>query len=386
MYTRALIPDARKSYFLFGPRQTGKSTLAKLGLTPRDLYIDLLPQRAFLDYAKTPGRFREEILAHHKRHKTFRCVVDEIQKIPALLDEIHSLIETLPVKFTLTGSSARKLKRGASNLLAGRAYTYHLFPLTFTEMKGDFSLSRALQFGTLPPACLDPKEDPKEFLKAYTETYLREEIQQEGVVRQLGPFSSFLDLAAATDGEVVNFSNMARECGVSVKTVQEYYQILEDTFLAARLPAFSKSARRKMVSHPRFYFFDPGVTNALTHQLGDDLDPLTRGRRFEQFIIQQIRAALEYARMDVELSFWRTHSGAEVDLIFSQGAKVLAAAEIKSTPAVTSAHLSGLRAFSEDFPKVPLFLISTDARERLIDDSIHSVPWDGFIAKTMGRL
>jgi predicted AAA+ superfamily ATPase len=231
MYKRTLSPNKEKSWFLFGPRQTGKSTFVKKLLRKKDLYIDLLPQKNFLNYAKNPGRLREEVLAHHQRFGRFVCVIDEIQKIPSLLDEVHELIESCNIRFILTGSSARKLRRGGANLLAGRAYTYRFFTLTFQELGQDFQLDRALRVGCLPVLWGASNDDEQEFLRSYTETYLKEEIAAEGLVRNIGPFSYFLDIVAANDGETVNFSNVARECGVTVKTVQQYYQILEDTFL-----------------------------------------------------------------------------------------------------------------------------------------------------------
>ncbi len=386
MFKRQLNPVATRSYFLFGPRQTGKTWFVKHRLTESDLYIDLLPQRVFLGYAQSPGSFREEILAHLRRHKRFTCVVDEIQKLPALLDEIHELIESTPVTFVLTGSSARKLRRGSSNLLAGRAYTYHLFPLTFEELGDDFVLEKALNFGTLPVLWADTDQNPREFLRAYTETYLREEIQQEGLVRNLAPFSGFLDIAAAADGEVVNYSNIARECGVSVKTVQQYYRILEETFLVLRLPAWARSARTRLISHPKYFFFDPGVTNALTHQLGGKLDPIVRGRRFEQFVIQQIRSAIEYRRMDCDLAFWRTRQGVEVDLLITRGQKIVAAVEMKSTPVIHQAHLYGLKAFGELHPRVPLFVLGPERRERLMENQITVIGWREFITDVLPNL
>jgi predicted AAA+ superfamily ATPase len=381
-----LSPRRSKSYFLFGPRQTGKSTFVKGRLGPADLYVDLLPQRSFLAYAKAPGRFRGEVLAHLRRHRAFTCVVDEIQKLPALLDEIHELIESTPVRFVLTGSSSRKLRRGASNLLAGRAYTYRMFPLTAEELGGRFALERALNFGTLPALWGSDEEEPREFLLSYTDTYLREEIQEEGLVRSLAPFSSFLDIAAATDGEVVNYTNVGRECGVSVKTVQQYYQILEDTFLTLRLPAWTRSPRARLVSHPRYYFFDPGVTNALTHQLSGALDPVSRGRRFEQFVIHQVRTVIEYRRMDCQLSYWRTHSGAEVDLLVSRGHRIVAAAEIKSSEAASSAAPSGLRTFLDHHPRVPAFVLCAAGRECLLERNILAIHWERFLADTLSSL
>ena len=383
MFNRLLSPTITKSYFLFGPRQTGKSTFVKGLLGQEDLYIDLLPQRSFLNYAKNPGRLREEIIAHMRGHKNFVCVIDEIQKIPNLLDEVHELIESTDIRFILTGSSARKLRRGGANLLAGRAYTYNLFPLTFQEIGENFDLEKALRIGTLPVLWESQKEDQREFLRSYTETYLKEEVAAEGLVRDIGPFSQFLDIAAANDGETVNFSNIARECSVSVKTVQQYYQILEDTFLALKLPAWQRSPRKRLVSHSRYYLFDPGVTNVLAHTLGGELNPAIRGRRFEQFIIAQIFACIQYNRFDYQLFYWRTNHGAEVDLLICQGEKILYAVEIKSSLNITKESLDGVRSFLSDHPDVAPYVLGHNQKPRQLSDSLTLMNWDDFIRQIL---
>jgi len=386
MFIRSLQPPPAKSWFLFGPRQTGKSTLVKSLLGPEDLYIDLLPQRSFLNYAKNPGRLREELLAHGKRYARFTCAIDEIQKIPSLLDEVHELIESTGLTFILTGSSARKLRRGGSNLLAGRAYTYRLFPLTVAELGDVFDLDRALRAGCLPVLWENPDEDWREFLRAYAETYLREEVAAEGLVRDIGPFSQFLDIAAANDGEIVNFSNVARECAVSVKTAQQYYQILEDTFLATKLPAWQRSPRKRLVAHPRYYLFDPGITNALAHTLGSALDARTRGRRFEQLVITQIAAAIHYQRLDDQLYYWRTHHGAEVDLLICRGNEILCAVEIKSSRNIVKEALDGVASFRADHPTTPIFVLGEGQTRRLLADNLTVVNWDDFLREELPAL
>ena len=386
MLERVLSPDKFKSYFLFGPRQTGKSTFVKSLITGKDLYIDLLPQRNFLNYAKNPGRVREEILAHLKRNDNPLCIIDEIQKIPALLDEVHELIESKRIRFILTGSSARKLRRGGANLLAGRAYTYYLFPLTFTELGDRFDLDKALSIGTLPVLWGSRKEDPYEFLRSYTETYLKEEVAAEGLVRNIGPFAQFLDIAAANDGETVNFNNTARECAVSVKTVQQYYQILEDTFLAFRLPAWTKSERRRLVSHPRYYFFDTGVTNSLAHTLTDQLNPKIFGRRFEQFVINQLVAFIHYKRLDCQLYYWRTNHGAEVDVLLCTGNRMICALEIKSSQNIARERIRGLKSFMEDNPGVPAYVLGYRQNRRQLQNDITVINWDAFILELLSIL
>ena len=385
-FKREIAPPRKKSWFLFGPRQTGKSTYVRSLLTENDLYIDLLPQREFLGYANEPGRIREEILAHSRTHVGFVCAIDEIQKIPRLLDEVHELIESRRIRFILTGSSARKLRRSNANLLAGRAYTYRLFSLTRAELGADFDLERALLVGCLPTLWASTDEEPREFLRSYTESYLREEIAQEGLTRNIAPFSRFLDTAAATDGETVNFSNVARECGVSVKTAQQYYEILEDTFLAFRLPPWRKSARKRLVAHPRYYFFDTGVTNSLAHTLGRKLNSAVRGRRFEQLVITQILAAIEYRRLDHQLFYWRTNTGAEVDLLICRGQSILAAIEIKSSRQLGKEPLDGLRSFRSENPHVPTYVLGAGVRERLLGDMATVMSWDRFIEQVLPDL
>ncbi len=384
MIKRQIRPSPTRSYFLFGPRQTGKSSLVTKGLSEADLYINLLPQRTYLAYAKDPSQFRDEVLAHHRRHGQFTCVVDEVQKLPGLLDEVHDLIENRQIRFVLTGSSARKLKRGAANLLAGRANTYHLYPLTVQELGDDFSLERALRVGLLPYLWGESRshDDQVEFLRAYADTYLREEISAEGVVRNIGPFTQFLDIAAANDGQVVNFSNIARECGVSVKTAQEYYRILEDTFIVYRISPWARSIRKRLVAHSRYYFFDMGVANSLGN-LFDKLDPVVRGRRFEQFITTQIIALNSYHRWDLQLHFWRTNTGSEVDLILARGDKILAAIEIKSSSRLSPDDTSGLRSFHEENSSVPLYVVSTAERTRDAPNDIRVFPWQTFLLREL---
>ncbi|MBN2059416.1 MAG: ATP-binding protein [Deltaproteobacteria bacterium] len=383
MFIRTINIPESKSCFLFGPRQTGKSTYVKKLLGEKDLYIDLLPQRNFLNYAKNPGRVREEILAHLEKHNDPLCVIDEIQKIPELLDEVHELIESKGIRFILTGSSARKLKRGSANLLAGRAYTYHLFPLIFPELGDNFNLEKAMRIGTLPVLWESAKEDPNEFLRSYADTYLKEEIAAEGLVRNIGPFAQFLDIAAANDGETVNYNNIARECSVSVKTVQQYYQILEDTFLSYKLPAWVRSERKRLVSHPRYYFFDTGVTNSLAHTLSDSLNPHVFGRRFEQFVVCQIMAFIHYKRLDYQLYYWRTNHGAEVDLLICQGNRIKYALEIKSSQNIAKESLTSLNSFISDNPDVSVYVLGEKQNQRRLENGATILNWNEFILEEL---
>lgn len=388
MIKRKLDPSAKRSFFLFGPRQVGKSTTVQWLLGASDLYINLLPQRSFLTYLREPGAFRQEVLSHKKHHGIFTCIVDEIQKIPGLLDEVHDLIENHGIRFILTGSSARQLKRGAANLLAGRANTYHLYPCTFEELAQDFDLEKALQVGCLPYlwSQILSDRDQQEFLQSYTETYLREEIQAESIVRNIAPFTRFMDIAASNDGEIVNYSNIARECSVSVKTVQEYYQILEDTFIAHRIDPWLKSIRKRLVSHPKYYLFDTGITNALCNQYSK-LNMQVRGRRFEQFAVLQLIALNHYNRFGFEVFFWRTNVGLEIDIILVHAKKPVAAIEMKSsTTNITNSETRALCAFQAEYPDVKMYILCPAERSRLLDSGVQIMPWDLFLSLELPKL
>ena len=375
----------RSSCFLFGPRQTGKSTLVESLLSERDFYVSLLPQRDFIAYAREPGRFRAEVLAHVASRPKGTCFVDEVQRLPELLNEVHDLIERHRLRFVLTGSSARKLRHGGANLLAGRAVSLHLAPLTAGEIGRVFDLERCLRVGTLPRVWdeddfgSDEEEEVYDFLRSYVDTYLREEVQQEGLVRNVGPFARFLEIAAASDGEVVNHSAFARECGVSVKTVQAYYSILEDTFLAHRIDPFVRSARKRLVAHPKYYFFDPGVTNALAHVSLERLGPVERGRRFEQWCALQTITAIRYRKLPLSVRFWRTNTGVEVDLLIVQGETPVAAVEIKSGVRLKPADMRGLASLADDHPKLPRFILGPEDRARTLEGGIEYRSWEEWI-------
>jgi predicted AAA+ superfamily ATPase len=242
-------------------------------------------------------------------------------------------------------------------------------------------LDRALRVGTLPALWKNKDEDEYEFLRSYTETYLKEEVAAEGLVRNIGPFSHFLDIAANNDGETVNFSNIARECSVSTKTVQQYYQILEDTFIAYKLPAWNQKTRKRLVTHPRYYFFDPGITNTLAYTLHESISPSIKGRRFEQFVIGQILAILEYKRLRYQLYYWRTNHGAEVDLLIAQGTRILAAVEIKSSANISKENLTGLKSFLNSYPGVQAFVLGENQETRLLSERITLMNWDVFLKK-----
>ena len=378
MFERALRLPARSSCLLFGPRQTGKSTLVR-SVLPADAWsVDLLHHDVFLRLAKEPVRFRGEVLAQARRGVT-TVFVDEVQKLPELLDEIHGLLEETKLRFLLTGSSARKLRRGGANLLAGRTVTRRLHPLTATEIGEGFDLERALQLGTLPRAVTGSDEEARDLLSSYAETYLREEIQAEGVVRNLGGFARFLDVAAAQSGDLLNAAAVASDAGLSARTVREYFQILEDTLVGYRLEPWRKSPRARLVGHPRFYLFDTGVTNALARRLTAEPDPVHRGRLFEQWVVTECMRRVDYGFPETRLFTWRTHNGAEVDLLFERHGRLRLAVGIKSGRRVTSADLSGLRSFADAHPGVPRVVVGTIAEPLRVGD-VDVLPWARFFA------
>src|SRR4030042_6855777 len=256
MYPRLLKPPVNKSFFLFGPRGTGKTTWVKAAF-PQALYIDLLESEKYNDLLANPQRLENIIPSGHKDW----TIIDEVQRVPELLYEVHRLIERNKYRFVLTGSSARKLRRKGANLLAGRALTYHMHPLTAAELGKDFDLARSLQFGHLPSAYTET--DPVRYLESYVRTYLETEVMQEGLTRNLGAFARFLEAASFSQGAMLNISEVARECAVERKVVEDYFVILEDLLLASRVPVFARRAKRRMAGHPKFYYFDVGVFRTL---------------------------------------------------------------------------------------------------------------------------
>jgi predicted AAA+ superfamily ATPase len=378
MIERQIELPARQSFFLLGARQTGKSTLIDARYPHGVWKVDLLLSELFLQYAQDPSRFRKEAEAQLRAGRVRTIFIDEIQRVPALLNEVQVLMQASRCQFILTGSSARKLKRGGANLLAGRAVERRLFPLTCRELAGQGELNDLLRFGSLPPLLGRDAAERTDFLTSYVHTYLREEIQAEGIARNIGGFSRFLDLAASQCGELVSFSAMSRECALPVRTVQSYYDILEDTLIGLRLSPWRRSARKRLVGHPKFYFFDLGVTNALNKRLTGHLDRPTQGRLFEQLLVLEAHRLLQYARSEANLFFWRTNHGAEVDLVIEKHGTIRAACEIKHTANISGAHLSGLRAFREEHSRTPRFVACLAARPYELE-GVQVLPWREFL-------
>lgn len=388
MYARELkLPLGEQSCFLFGPRQTGKTTLLSLLANARPRFdATLLDTETLLKYSREPGRFRREVAYWAERHPGGIVVVDEIQKLPPLLDEIQQLLDSQAgrVSFIMTGSNARKLKRSSANLLGGRAWPYTLFPLTCRELGRDFDLGSVLRFGSLPPVIGRTEGFCRRFLKAYTQTYLKEEILQEALVRNVPAFSRFLELAADQSGGLVNYSNFAAETGVASKTIREYYQVLEDTLVAFAVPPYTRSARKRLTTHPIYHLFDLGVCNALAGRL--PMQP-TRGtavygRLFEEFVVLELKRLLAYRELDWPVHYWRTAHGAEVDVIL-ETERGLWAVEIKSGAAIRPAELSGLRSFRDEHAGARLVCVGDLDRPFKLGE-IECLPWRTFFDEVGG--
>lgn len=376
MFHRILKP-LQHSFFLFGPRGTGKTTfLRKFFEGGRPLWIDLLDPKTEDRYARNPQALVQEADALGGNLEWI--VIDEVQKLPALLDAVHMLIETKGLKFAMTGSSARKLKRGSANLLAGRAFVYPLFPLTAAEFGGAFDLTRALRWGGLPAvAGLQTEAEKSEFLRAYALTYLKEEIWSEHVIRRLDPFRRFLEIAAQMNGEIVNYANIAADIGADTKTVQSYYQILEDTLVGLLLDPFHLSIRKRQRRNPKFYFFDTGVKAALERTLEQPLAPSSHafGRAFEHFVILEAWRINGLRRKDFAFSYLRTKDDAEIDLVIERPGLPPALVEIKSSERVDERSTRTLERFAKDFGGAEAFCLSRDPVAKKIG-SVRALPWD----------
>lgn len=371
------LPD-KQSFFLFGPRQTGKSSLIQSRIGNSAWTVSLLHTEDYTRYAKHPGQYRLDV-AEKVDKGVNRFILDEVQRIPELLNEVHALLEKFPTcQFIMLGSSARKLMRGGANLLGGRAVRRFLFPFTREELGDAFRLDDALRFGTLPPLANRADTDKQDILRAYSDTYLREEIQMEGLVRNLGGFYRFLEVAASASGEMLNFSNIARECQLQARSVLSYYEILEDTLIGFRLLPWLKSERKRMVAHPKFYFFDTGITNAINRRLAEPPDSRLYGRLFEHFMILEAYRYIHYSASESRLFFWRTNTGAEVDLLFEKHGKPTNAFEFKSANEVGGDDFSGLRAFRNDNPGIPLTVVYRGPHP-YETDGIRVIPWQLFL-------
>lgn len=346
------------SLFLWGSRQTGKSTLLR-SLFPNAKLYDLLKTDVRMAFQMRPAQLREEC---EMLSEGTIVIIDEVQKVPALLDEVHWLIENKGLRFILSGSSARKLKRSGANLLGGRALKCTLFPLVSAEIP-DFNLQRALNNGMLPRHYLT--ENPTKRLNAYIGDYLQQEIIEEAIVRKLDSFTRFLQVAALSNTEIVNFTNIAQDCGVSAKTIKEYFTILEETMLGFFLPAYTKVVKRRVIQSPKFYYFDVAIANHLLGRLPLQQGTDIYGHALEHLIIQEFRAYLSYKNIGKPLRFWHTQDNKyEVDAVVGDAEIAI---EIKSSASVTSYDTRGLKAFGEEHPDAKLVIVSREERPRKLN-------------------
>lgn len=364
--TIALPPG--RSAFLWGPRKVGKTWwVHRHFLTGKENVIDLLETDTFAEYAARPALLRE-------RWDGRRTVIDEIQKVPSLLDEVHWLIERKRASFLLTGSSARKLRRGHANLLAGRAWRYEMGPLSASEVE-DFDLERAMWTGLLPPHALSP--DPDRDLRAYVADYLKEEIAAEAQVRNVPAFAEFLRMAAVTSSELLNYTNVAREAGVSAKVARAYFGILEDTLLGHRLPPWSRARDRRMIQTEKFYLFDIGIANHLARRRPRPGSP-EFGKSLEHWVLMEIMNYRRYRAPDLEVRFWRTSTGQEVDFVLGA---MSAAIEVKGASRVHDGDLRGLRALRDSHSVKRAVLVCLEKEPRVVAPKIEVLPWRAFVER-----
>lgn len=381
MVDRVINLSKKHSFFLFGARGTGKSTLIRDQFLSQfsTLSIDLLNSDLEEEYSKYPMRLYEKIKSTPQKWDWI--FIDEVQKIPKLLDVVHKSIEELKINFILTGSSARKLKREGANLLAGRAFWYSLFPFTKEELRKDFSLDSVLQWGSLPTVfSLESDLDKKQYLKSYNQIYLKEEIKAEQLIRNIDPFRDFLEVAAQMSGKIINYSKIGNDVGVDHKTVQNYFSILTDTLIGFILPSFHHSVRKSQRLSPKFYYFDIGVKNSLAQTIDSKPAPATTtyGDLFEHFIILEIYRLNEYFQKDYRMSYLMTKNGVEIDLILSKG-RYHYAIEIKSSSTIDYTEINRTHALAKDIPNLKkIFYISNHREQRLIN-GVECLYWEDFL-------
>ena len=353
--------EPEESLFLFGARQTGKTTLIRERF-PDAVFIDLLKSEIYTRLQKNPERLRQQL---ENKPAGTTVIIDEIQQLPLLLNEIHWLISNRGIRFILCGSSARKLKRSGINTLGGRALPCNLYPLVSQEIE-NFDLDKAINYGMLPK--FYTSSNPTRLLQAYVDVYLKEEIKAEALVRNLASFTKFLEIAAMTDGEMVNYQNIASDCGVSANTAKEYFNILTDTLIGYMIPAYTKSQKRKIVQASRFYYFDIGITNHLLRRQNLQHGSPEYGHAFEHLVIQEIIAYNGYTHKDLRISYWHAYTGQEVDVVLGDAEVAI---EIKSSDNIENRHLKGLKAFHDDFPTARLIIVSLDPFDRKTDLGIE---------------
>ncbi len=374
---RSLQLTKTHSFFLFGPRNTGKSTLIHHAFSAEHtFFFDLLVFQDQLRFSRNPDELYDVVMALPKQVKY--VVIDEIQKVPALLDVVQRLMKESGRYFILTGSSARKLKQGGANLLGGRAFVYHLYPYSFLELKNQFNLMHALHWGMLPELVgIEDVKDKENFLYAYAHTYLKEEIWEEQFVKDLSPFQHFLEVAAQCNGKIINFQNIARDVGIDNKTVQRYYAILEDTLIGYFLPSFQTSFRKRLSTKPKFYFFDTGITRCLNRMISAPLIESTTayGEAFEHFVILEILKLGHYYYRDYRFSYIRTIDDVEVDLVIERPRLPLLCIEIKSSNHINRHDILSFIRITKDIPNCEAICLSRDIYAKQYDH-VTVMPWD----------
>ena len=369
MYQRKQIfkNSEEESLFLWGARQSGKTTLLKEKF-PDALFIDLLLSNEYEQLLRNPSLLRERVLAFPKEKV---IVIDEVQRLPNLLNEVHWLIENRGNLFILCGSSPRKIIHSGENLLGGRALRYHLYPLVSAEIN-DFDLARAINQGTLPRHYLS--NIPAKLTSAYIGNYLKDEILAEARIRNIAAFSSFFEAAAFSNGKIVNYQNIASDCGVSAKTVKDYFTILQETLIGHFVPSFQKRPKRRVILAPKFYFFDLGITNYLLKRGTISMEGELFGKAFEHFIFLELLAHSSYSDLHYPIYYWRTASGLEVDFII--GNQI--ALEVKGKKNITAKDLKNLKQFAEEYPEFRLMLVSNESWPRQ-HENITILPWKDFL-------
>jgi len=361
-----------QSAFLWGPRKTGKTTFLKAAF-PKSPRYDLLQTDLFLELVKRPFLIREQLLAVPPKQFKEPVIIDEVQKVPELLDEIHWLIENKGLRFILCGSSARKLKRGKANLLGGRAWRFEMHPLVSEEVP-DLDLLKALNRGMIPLHYM--QAEYVKSLQAYVQDYLKEEVFDEGLTRNVPAFSRFFDAMGYSHGELTNYANIARDCGVDAKTVKEYYQILVDTLLGTMIEPYKKRKDRNVIIRAgKFYLFDVGVAGAITHRRIPEEKGEQFGKALEHFILMELLAHRVYSELNYDVNFWRTKSGLEVDFILSHGE---AAIEVKGTSRIDTTDLRPLKTFIQEYRPGRAFVVCNERASRLHED-IRILPWRDFL-------
>jgi len=363
MYARNIKLEDKSSAFIFGPRGTGKTCWLR-SKYPDAVYIDLLEAELFNSLTADPQRLSNYVPPNNK----YLIIVDEIQRVPGLLNEIHRLIEQKKYQFILTGSSARKLRRSGSNLLGGRALTYKFHPFSANELGRDFNFKKALKVGMLPTLYdRDKVVECNSYLKSYVQTYLKEEVQQEGLTRNLSSFARFLEAASFSQGEALSISGVARECSVHRKVVESYFEILDDLLIGLRVPVFTKKAKRRLTSHPKFYFFDVGVFRAIRPKGYLDSPEEIDGAALATLVFQECRAVNDNFQMEYDIFYWRTSNGTEVDFIL-YGEKGLWGIEVKRKSKLNNKDFSGLKSFQRDYPDAELLLLYGGEKTMYFDD------------------